>query len=301
MSLALFLGVVFGLSAIISWRLLFPPPPPLSAAVDRLQQRNALAGVTQADEIAEGGDSAVDRLAGAIGQVLISLGLSFTHLEPDLRLVNRTVHQHVSKKVLLGFFGLALPQVGFLMMLLTGSPFPWILPAGASLVLGVLFFFLSDVILRTEANERREAFRHSLGSFLDLVVISLAGGAGVESALRDAATIGEGWAFVRLRTTLEGAALTGQTPWVALSELGEELDISELVELSASISLAGTEGARVRESLATKADSMRAHALSEVESKAQASTERMAVPMVLQLMGFVVLIGYPAVSLVMGG
>lgn len=301
MTQALLLGLLFGLSLIVSWRLLFPPPPPLSAAVDRLQRRNALAGITSPEEMSESSDSAVDKLAGSLGQVLIGLGLRLDHLEPDLRLVNRTVHQHMAKKVVMCFFGIALPQMGMLMSSLVGTPWPLSLTVMASLLLGVLFFFLPDMILRTEAQERRKAFRHSLGSFLDLVVISLAGGSGVESALRDAANIGQGWSFLRLRRALEGAALTGQTPWVALTNLGEDLGVSELVELSASVSLAGTEGARVRDSLATKAASMRDHALSEVESEAQASTERMAVPMVLQLMGFVVLIGYPAFSMILGG
>lgn len=299
MTLALVLGLLFGLSAIVSWRLLFPPPPPLSAAVDRLRQRNELAGIAPV-ETSSASDSAVDRLAAAAGEVLVSLGLNLDRLEPDLRLMDRTVHQHAAKKVTMAFFGLAMPQVGFLMTLLLGTPWSVPFTGAASLGLGVLFFFLTDMILRSEAEERREAFRHGLGSFLDLVVISLAGGAGVESALRDAAEIGEGWTFQRIRAALEGAALIGQTPWVALSSLGEELGISELVELSSTISLAGTEGARVRDSLATKAASMRDHALAEAEKEAQASTERMAAPLVLQLIGFVMLIGYPALSMIIG-
>jgi tight adherence protein C len=88
---------------------------------------------------------------------------------------------------------------------------------------------------------------------------------------------------------------------VALTQLGEELGVPELGELSASVSLAGTEGARVRDSLAVKAASLRDHALSEMESKAQASTERMAVPTVMLLLGFVLLIGYPSISLFLEG
>lgn len=299
MTLALVLGVLFGLSLIVAWRLLFPPPPPLSAAVDRLQRRNALAGITAPEEPAE--DSALDRVAGSLGQVLISLGLSLDHLEPDLRLLNRTIHQHMAKKVVMTFAGIAFPQLGLLGSSAVGAPWPVPLTVVGSLVLGILFFFLPDLTVRSEAQERREGFRHSLSSFLDLVVISLAGGAGVESALRDAANIGQGWAFVQLRRALEGAALTGQTPWVALTNLGEDLGVPELVELSASVSLAGTEGARVRDSLATKAASLREHALAEVESEAQASTERMAMPMVMQLMGFIVLLGYPAFVMLTGG
>jgi Flp pilus assembly protein TadB len=171
----------------------------------------------------------------------------------------------------------------------------------AGLLLAVVFFFVPDLTLRTEAAERRKAFRHALSSFLDLVVISLAGGAGVESALRYAAAIGEGWAFTQLRSALDVTMLTGETPWSALGRLGQELGVPELAELAASVSLAGTEGARVRESLAAKAKSLRDHELSEAEAEAQSATERMALPVVLLFLGFLILIGFPAVDAVLTG
>ena len=73
--------------------------------------------------------------------------------------------------------------------------------------------------------------------------------------------------------------------------------MTELVELSASVSLAGTEGA-VRDSLAVKAASLRDHALAEAEAEAQSTTEKMALPVVLLFLGFLILIGYPAVDAV---
>jgi len=83
--------------------------------------------------------------------------------------------------------------------------------------------------------------------------------------------------------------------------LGEELGIDELSELAASLALAGAEGARVRSSLQAKAISMRAHELSEAETSDQAATERMSLPIVLLLAGFMVLIGYPALMRVAHG
>ena len=59
-------------------------------------------------------------------------------------------------------------------------------------------FSLPDLGIHAEAGKRRADFRHALGSFLDLVVISLAGGAGVEGALSEAAAIGHGWSFAQL-------------------------------------------------------------------------------------------------------
>ena len=43
---ALVLGALVGFGLIVSWRLLFPAPPPLQAAIDRLNRRNELVGIT---------------------------------------------------------------------------------------------------------------------------------------------------------------------------------------------------------------------------------------------------------------
>ncbi|MGH9187266.1 MAG: type II secretion system F family protein, partial [Acidimicrobiales bacterium] len=217
------------------------------------------------------------------------------------RLVGRTLEQHLGQKVLLGLFGFALPALLGLGWTLVGVQVSLTLPLVASVLLGLLFFFVPDLSLRSQAEERREAFKHALGSFLDLVVISLAGGAGVESALRDAGGIGRGWAYGQIRNALDVTALTGETPWAALSRLGEEIGVPELMELSATVSLAGTEGARVRESLAVKASSLRDHALAESEAEAQSTTEKMALPVALLFLGFLILVGYPALDAVLSG
>lgn len=298
MIVPLLLGALVGLGAIVSWRLLFPSPPPLQAAIDRLQRRNQLVRITHTDQTDGLGDFLGRTVGASLGRILRNLGLRLDSLEPDLRLVGRSLDQHLAQKVVLAFFGLALPAVVAAVWTVGGFSVPLTFPTGVGLVVGLFFFFAPDISLRSEAEERRKAFKQALGSFLDLVVISLAGGSGVESALRDAAGVGRGWAFAQLRNALEVTALTGETPWAALARLGEEVGVTELVELSATVSLAGTEGARVRDSLAVKAASLRDHALAEAEAEAQSTTEKMALPVVLLFLGFLILIGYPAVDAV---
>jgi tight adherence protein C len=293
------LGAVFGAGLLASWRLLFPAPPPLQAAIDRLQRRNTLASLP-ADVQGEGITDLLGRTVGvSIARQMRNMGFDMKSLEADLRMLGRSMEQHVAQKVLCAVFGFSLPLMLSLLALRTGIGFPVYLPFGGCLMLAALFFFVPDIAVRQEATERRDAFKHALGSFLDLVVISLAGGAGVESALRDAAAIGQGWAFAQLSNALEVTALTGETPWAVLGRLGAELGIPELEELSSSLSLAGTEGAKVRESLAVKAGSLREHALAEAEAKAASSTEKMAVPVVLLFLGFLILVGYPAVAAIL--
>lgn len=157
------------------------------------------------------------------------------------------------------------------------------------------------VTLRRRAQTRRRAFRHALSCYLDLVAIRLAGGAGIDTALSASVDAGHGWAFGALADTLRAARLAGEAPWHGFARLGDDLDVSELRELAASMTLAGSEGARVRASLLTKARAMRTRALSDTERHAQAASERMALPIVVLMTGFVVFLGYPAVVHVVHG
>ncbi len=173
-------------------------------------------------------------------------------------------------------------------------------PPGVLVALSVPFavagFFLPDFTLRDQAERRRRGFRHALSAYLDLVNILLAGGAGIETALWAAADAGDGWGFQRIRAALHRSRLTGRSPWETFAALGRDLDVSELSELASSISLAGSHGARIRASLAAKADTLRGHQVAETEAAAEAATERMTIPLAVLLFGFLLFIAYPAIQ-----
>lgn len=169
------------------------------------------------------------------------------------------------------------------------------------LVAGALALVFPGERVRRQARRRRAAFGHALSTFLDLVTVLLAGGAGIETSLTAAAEAGDGWAFTLLRNELVRARTRRRSPWDGLADLGERLGLPELVDLAATVQLAGEHGARVRTSLATRAAAVRERHLAQVEAEAQAATERMGLPMVLVFVGFIALLGYPALSLVLGG
>ena len=54
----------------------------------------------------------------------------------------------------------------------------------------------------------------------------MAGGAGVETAMFDAAAIGRGPAFRHLRTALSAAQARREPPWQSLGELGDAASAS---------------------------------------------------------------------------
>lgn len=155
--------------------------------------------------------------------------------------------------------------------------------------------------LRRRADDRRRRARYALGSYLDLVVMCLAGGMGVEGALTSAAEVADDDFSHQVAHAVATAAAGGRPPWEALADVGRRLGLAELDELAATMRLAGTEGARVRLSLAAKADSLRVRQLAHSEAGANAVTERLFVPGVLLLVGFLVFIGYPALARILAG
>lgn len=152
--------------------------------------------------------------------------------------------------------------------------------------------------LRSRARMRRRSFVHAFSAYLDLVNVLLAGGAGIETALTAAADAGDGWAFGTLRACIVRARLSRRSPWNELRTLGLRWGIFEVVEVAGSMNLSGDHGARIRTSLAARADSMRARQIAEVEALAQSATERMGIPMMMLFVGFMALLGYPALQTV---
>ena len=300
MTAALALGAGCGLGLLLVVRGLFPPRPSLAEALAQLRRLPPPAPVLADDD--PGGFAA--RLGAPLADVLGSAGAGWLvpgALRRDLAVLGRRPERHLAEKAALALVGLLLAPAVSALLAAGGASLPVAVPVWGALVCMVAGFFVPDLGVHAEATRRRRDFRHALSSFLDLVVISLAGGGGVETALADAAGVGGGWAFAALRRALDQARLARETPWTALGRLGQELGIVELSELAASVALAGTEGAKVRASLQAKAVSLRTHALAEAETADQAATERMSLPVVLLFAGFLFFLGFPAVERVLHG
>lgn len=280
------LGAGIGFGALLVWRGLAPRPEPLGRVLARLDRPTAV-GAPAA--------GAAPGIAAIARRVLEACGVDLARRDRSLRLVGRSVERHALDKVV-GATGGGAGGV----LLVTGASVAGVaLPGPLALVAVVAFaaagFVLPDLVLTEDAARRRRAFRHALSAYLDLVNVILAGGGGIETALHAAADAGDGWSFAMIRRSLDRARLTGRSPWDVFADLGRELDIAELAELAASVSLAGSHGARIRQSLAAKADTLRGHQVAETEAAAEAATERMTIPVAVLLFGFLVFIAYPAV------
>ncbi len=284
---AILAGAGFGLGLILLARALRPRPVPLADVFADLQRPRTPTTTTPAPGRG---------WRGVIGLVE-KVGLVDTEtLTRRLRILDTTPEQHVTTKLTVAIAGMGIPVLFAAVLRLGGITVPVGLVTVGAVVLGTVGFVWPDVGLADRVEQRRRGFRHALSAYLDLVTVILAGGGGLETALHTAAEAGDGWAFAEIRHALHRARFTGQTPWDVFDSLGRELGIDELSELAASAHLAGDQGARIRTTLAAKADTMRAHQTAAIEAAGEAATEKMLLPVVGLVVGMILFIGYGVVE-----
>lgn len=194
---------------------------------------------------------------------------------------------------------------GAALVMSCSAVFGWVSGGVALLMVGLFGaaagYILPDFELHKKAEARRVDFSRTLTAFITLLGSSISGGGGITTAMNDAAAMGEGWVFIKLRGALEEAHLNGTSPWNALDQLGRELRVVSLIELAGSLTLAGNSGARVTETLHSRAESSRKKELSDSRSAAEAKSSSLGAPVGLMLVGWAGFMGYPAVTSLLGG
>ncbi|MEV3854960.1 type II secretion protein F [Streptomyces sp. NPDC050095] len=288
------LGALFGAGLVALVYGLRPPRPALAEVLAALN-----APLPPAPSAATDNDDEewATRLGRRAVPLVRALGFPTASLRADLAVCGTDVDRHLAGKATCAMTGLVAPWFALALVRFgTGAAVGWWTPVMGSLVLAAVLFFVPDLTVRKQAAERRREMRHTLSLVLDLTVIALAGGAGVHQSLDQAVQAPAGWAAGKLRHALNIARLTRTSPWPHLGDLGRQLAVGDLTELAATLDLAGSEGAKVRGSLAAKARAMRRRRISEADGAAQAATEQMSVPVVLLFAAFLLLIGYPALA-----
>ncbi|NED96312.1 type II secretion protein F [Phytoactinopolyspora alkaliphila] len=306
MTLIILAGALVGLGLLVLGLVLFQPRSNPAAALARLdldRGRARQARITAASfdprQVRE--SESLRKVGGRLRSSFENIGIDLGALRSDLSLMGRSLEGHLAMSVLAALGGFLAPVVLDVLLILGGVGFG----LSMSFVLGIVFALVGAIMptlsVRATASERRRDFRHVVGSFLDLVAMNLSGGRGVPEALSTAASLSDGWAMTRIRETLLTARLHGVTPWAALGELGDELRIEELRDLAAALALVAEDGAKVRESLAARAGSLRRRELAEVEGKAGERSQSMLVAQLLLCLGFLVFLLYPALMGVLEG
>ena len=313
---AVLVGAVLGLGVFAVIRALAPgqrSPVSAVARIDALRARGRFGGgygggPSSAGAALAAGDhrsSRLDQLQERSGQwlaeVYLRRGWVQRSLRADLALLDRTWESFLANKLMMAALGLLFGPLLFAMLWAVGIAENLFVPVWLALACAVLFFFLPDLEVRRDAGAKRQAFRRVVGTYLDLVSMSLAGGRGLPEALKAASEVSDGWALRRIRTALADARITGISQWQALGRLGVELGVEELTDLGNSLALVADDGAKVRESLGARAETMRSREMAEIEGEAGEKSQSMLVAQLLLCAGFLIFLLYPAAIRVFGG
>ncbi|MGN6608488.1 MAG: type II secretion system F family protein [Jatrophihabitans sp.] len=301
MTLAILFGALAGFGVYALIRVWLRPRPGLAAMIHRIDagtrsMSTRTVTTLEAERIEAAAPGPVQRLADRLEVLAVDRGWRLGRTRTDLAMMGQSMGGFLANKVLiaLGLF-LVAPVIWSALSLL-GAHIPAQLPALVALLLGAVGFFIPDLNLRSEAEKRRTDFRRVVGVFLDLVAMNLAGGRGLPEALLTASTISDHWALVRIRQALANARLFGTTPWAALGDLGRDIGVDELRDLSAALTLAADDGAKIRASLSARAATMRRRDLADVEGEAGEKSQSMLVAQLLVCAAFMIFLAYPAVA-----
>jgi Flp pilus assembly protein TadB len=269
-------------------------------------RRSATVTVAQIDALRELGPYSIDVGTGkatfreTVGRRMAELyarqGWQQRSLRSDLAILDRTWESFLATKIGLAAYGFVFVPLVYGLLWVVGAHLSFLVPIWLTLIAAAVFFMLPDLEVKQKARERREDFKRVVSAYLDLVAMNLAGGRGLPEALMSAAEISDGWAVRRIRNALSDARLSGQTQWAALGSFGLAVGVEELVDLGNALALTADDGAKIRTSLASRAETMRRRELSEIEGKAGQKSQSMLVAQVLLCAGFLVFLIYPAIT-----
>lgn len=248
-----------------------PVRPDLKASIDTLRPRDL--GIRRG---ATAPDSEATRLerVGEWSRRRTARWRFLQSPERDLDLMQIPPDEHYGRKTIsaAGAFAAAT-----LLPMLMGLGFA--LPFLFGLVAALMGWLIPDLATRDKARLRREDFAYAAVSYLRLVAISRAAGAGLVTSLESAASSSGSWMFSRIASELRLAKLAGIPAWDALENLSKETDVPELREVADIIRLADRSGAAVADNLMARAASLRDRLLTREQTAANAKTASMSIPL----------------------
>lgn len=180
------------------------------------------------------------------------------------------------------------------------APFgPW--PAWTWIGAAMAGFVAPDAGLAARVAKRRRELLDGLGTAIEFLALAIAAGAGLEQALAEATTAGNGPFFDELARRLARARLEGGRGVDALNELADHVDVPELAALAGALEAGARQGTPILDTLraqATAARERRRLGLLEAGERTQVT---MLLPIgLLILPAFFLVVLYPAVTALLG-
>ena len=171
-----------------------------------------------------------------------------------------------------------------------------------TLICAGVFFFMPDLIVGLIASKRKEKIFLSLPDALDLMVVCVEAGLGLDQAMRKVAEeLGKSHPTIATEFKICNQALQyGSTREVVLNELGSRNGVDDLKTLATIMIQVDKFGTSVGTALRTQSEAMRVRRRQMAEEKAAKTAVKLIFPLVLFIFPgiFVVLVGPAAITMV---
>lgn len=165
-----------------------------------------------------------------------------------------------------------------------------------------LLFYLPDLVVWFIGKKRKEAIFHALPDALDLLVVCVEAGLGLDQAMRKVSDemkktyriLSEEFALANFQLQM------GRPRAEVLHELGVRTGVQDLRSLAAVLIQADKFGSSVAQALRVQSDSMRTRRRQMAEEKAAKTAVKLIFPLVLFIFPgiFVVLVGPAAITII---
>ena len=171
-----------------------------------------------------------------------------------------------------------------------------------TVLIGGIMFYLPDIVLWFIGRGRRNAIFFSLPDALDLMVVCVEAGLGLDQAMRkvsdemkkSARVVAEEFALCNFQLQM------GRGRTEVLHELGARTGVDDLRSLAAILIQADKFGSSIAQALRVQSDSMRTRRRQLAEEKAAKTAVKLIFPLVIFIFPaiFVVLVGPAAITIV---
>ena len=300
-------GAIFGLFAIVAWLVM----ETLSAQKARAEERLEELSSPRLRRAGEGGPKAKKK--DAMGQLLAMASPALARpLQPKteaevnqlkLRLSAAGFRTEAAPGIFLslklaaligGFFFVGAPILAWKGFNMQGGTYA----VGGSLAM----FFLPDIVLYFMSKSRKDSIFFSLPDALDLMVVCVEAGLGLDQAMRKVADeLGAIYKIIAEEFSLCNLQLQmGRPRAEVLHDLGDRTQVDDLRTLASILIQADKFGTSIALALRTQSESMRTKRRQMAEEKAAKTAVKLIFPLVIFIFPgiFVVLVGPASITMV---
>lgn len=297
MAIALFASLFALLSVtLLVYDLLRPRPNPLA-------ERLSPASRAVAKSSAGPEESLWERVVGPLFASLVGIvwrlapPKMLSHIDTQLTLAGRP--GGISAPAFLAAIVLAGIGVPFIYVML-GTGLGTLSPSQLliAIVLGALCFQLPRSLLNIRVKRRQKQVQKSLPDALDLIVVCVEAGLGLDAALAKVADETQGPLAMELRRALVESSM-GKLRRTALRDMADRLQVTDLTSFVAALCQADQMGTSLAQVLRVQAAQMRVKRRQRAEQEAMRAPLKMMLPLVLFIFPavFVVILGPAAINL----